>query len=213
MKVLKKKKHHFTLLELLIVILVLSLGAALTGVQMHRVFQEQRFLSEVQQVANQLQLAQDLMLVMDTDVFLHLRRDKEGKNLHYALEVEKPLSGYWAKVVEAVHPPLTSIRNFEFMGVTEYVREEGKEEDELHLRFSFGKMCKGVLVLTPLEKDASSQEHQEKDQAIVLAGYPRPISSHSVRNLDKEMAVLEEAEKRKGESEELYPQELKEEKP
>ena len=61
----------------MIVLMIISFGLALTGVKIKELYSEQRFLSDSQKVLSHLAMAQDLMLIMDTDVKLILRRKEK----------------------------------------------------------------------------------------------------------------------------------------
>jgi type II secretory pathway pseudopilin PulG len=183
------RKSCFTLLELLIVLFIISFGVILTGVKIKDVYREQRFLSEAQQVLSHLSMAQDLMLIMDTDVLVHFAPDKEDKQLQVWLEIEKPLEKPWAQLVER-KLSLTAIGSLEF---------EGSLNKELTLQFSLGKMSKGKLILF---EEVQSRSQEKKEFEIELVGYPSPIG-------DKKVAQREQTKSNK--SELLYPVEVYEE--
>lgn len=182
------RKSCFTLLELMVVLFIISFGVVLTGVKIQDVYQEQRFLSETQQVLSHLAMAQDLMLIMDTDVKVHFSPEKKNHNIEVWLEIEKPLDESWARLVER-KLPLSAIRSIEFGGAT---------TKELTLQFSFGKMSKGELIL--IEGD-NPRDKNRKEFAIDLVGYPSPI-----RKKNGELKEESKTEK----SELLYPAEVHE---
>ena len=180
------RKSHFTLLELMVVLFIISLCVVLTGVKIKDVYQEQRFLSETQQVLSHLSMAQDLMLIMDTDVKVHFAPEKKSGKIEVWMEVEKPIVDAWARLVER-KLPLTAIGSIEF---------DGRSEKELTLQFSLGKMSQGNLIL--FEGD-NSKNKNKKEFEIVLLGYPTPLGNKK--------AALNE--RRKSErSEQLYPVEV-----
>lgn len=180
------RKSFFTLLELLIVLFIISFGVILTGVKIKDIYREQRFLSEAQQVLSHLSMAQDLMLIMDTDVLVHFASDKKDKQLQVWLEIEKPLEKGWDRLMER-KLSLTAIRSLEF---------DGSLTQELTLQFSLGKMSKGKLILFEEEKKRSQEK---KEFEIELVGYPSPIGN-------KKVAQREQAKSSK--SELLYPVEV-----
>lgn len=183
------RKSFFTLLELLIVLFIISFGVILTGVKVKDLYREQRFLSEVQQVSSHLSMAQDLMLIMDADVFVYFS-PKEDKQLQVWLEIEKPLEKPWAGLVER-KLSLTAIRSAEF----------GENPNkEFILQFSLGKMSKGTLVLFEEEQNRSQDD---KKFEIELVGYPSPIGGKKVAEKDQT--------KSNNKSELLYPAEVYEE--
>lgn len=183
------RKPSFTLLELLIVLFIISFGVILTGVKIKDVYREQRFLSETQQVLSHLSMAQDLMLIMDTDVLVHFAPDKEDKQLQVWLEIEKPIEKSWARLVER-KLSLAAIQSIEF---------DGSPTKELTLQFSLGKMSKGKLVLF---EEIRSRSQEKKEFEIELVGYPSPIG-------DKKVAQREKTTSNK--SDILYPVEVYEE--
>lgn len=185
------RRPFFTLMEMLIVLLLLSTGIALTGVKVKQAYDEQRKLSDVQQVFNCLTMAQDLMLMMDADTEVVLKHDPQLKQVVCQLIVEKPLDKTWAKLVER-QIPLSVIRSFKFTG---------QHDNALHLHFTLGKMSQGTLTLSTNERMGFGSDDQE-DFEITLPGYPTPIVQNSNKKEDDELAIA---------SEQLYPIEIYEE--
>lgn len=162
-----RKGRFFTLLELLIVCLILAFGAALTGVKVQELYREQQFLSASKQVMSQLALAQDLMLMMDTDVWVHFKvNSKEGTTLK--IEVERPIQERWTKIIER-ELILPSIKKIQF---------DGRSDKDLSVRFSLGKMTRGRLELVGRDK--------EEIQEVFLYGYPVPIGEKESLLLNEE---------------------------
>jgi prepilin-type N-terminal cleavage/methylation domain-containing protein len=185
------KKSCFTLIEMLVVLLLLSTGIALTGVKIKQAYNEQRKLSDVQQVLNCLIMAQDLMLMMNADVEVILKHNPGSKAVICRLEVEKPVDKAWSKIVEK-QIELSCIRSFQF---------NGYQTDPLHLRFTLGKMSQGTLTLSINDRSNFGSNDQD-DAKIVLSGYPSPIVQFNKNEEIKEIAAL---------SPELYPAEIYEE--
>ena len=184
------RRACFTLLELLVVLFIVSMGVVLTGVKIQDFYQEQRFTSESQQVLNQLTKAQDLMLIMDADVEVKMTLDPEKKGLKVQLQVEKPLEPVWKRLIER-EILLTSIRSFEF---------DQQSENELILQFSLGRMSQGTLVLS--DRKEKSDGVPQRTFEIGLMGYPSPIGA----------PVKEEHTRKKvKKSELLYPTDVYEE--
>lgn len=186
------KKSYFTLLELLIVLLIISFGIILTGVKIKEVYREQRFLSEAHQILNHLAMAQDLMLILDTDVQVKIALDKEKEQLNVWLEIEKPIEKPRARLIER-KLSLAAIQSFEFVEF-----EGGSYAKDLTLQFSLGRMSKGTLTL--FEEGEGKKHHSKQGEfKIELLGYPSPIGV--ARN------PLEERKKSER-SELLYPIEV-----
>jgi hypothetical protein len=173
----------------LIVLFIISFGVILTGVKIKDLYREQRFFSETQQVLSHLSMAQDLMLIMDTDVFVHFAPDEKEKKLQVWLEVEKPIEKSWTRLVER-KLSLAAIESLEF---------DGSPTKELTLQFSLGKMSKGTLILF---EEVKSRSQEKKEFEIELVGYPSPIG-------DKKVAQREKTKSNK--SDILYPVEVYEE--
>lgn len=215
----KVKKQPFTLLELLIVLTLLSLGAVLVGLKLKESYQEQRFLSEVDQLTSHLQMAQDLMLIMDTDVHFYLIKDQES--VYYSLKVAKPLvvkkmqgddqspvldrnlSVKWSQLVER-QIPLNGIRSFAFTSYDqkEMISPQLVQSDQTALQtvviqFSLMKMSKGELVLASTKHLDESKEELNERKKIFLVGYPCAIQCQ--KEMPQENNLLEE-------SRSLYPQ-------
>ncbi|MBA3722474.1 MAG: hypothetical protein H0W88_08745 [Parachlamydiaceae bacterium] len=184
------KKTFFTLLELLIVLLLLSFGMALTGIKVKEAYAEQRFYTEVEQVLSHLQLAQDIMLIMEIDVTVQFFKDKSDKDIHYRIVPEKPVSPK-LKVILAKEYILKSIRNIDFIGDL-----RRKEEGIILDFFSRGmSMSKGKLNL--FEKDPPDNG---KAFQITFAGYPTFLASEKYKEYSREQSPLEELKKQ-----DLYP--------
>lgn len=182
------KRSFFTLLEMLVVLLLLSTGVALTGVKIKQAYDEQRKLSDIQHVLNCLTMAQDLMLMMDVDIEVVFSHDPKSKNVVCRLEVEKPLNETWTRLVER-KIPLSMIRSFNF---------SGQHGDPLRLRFTLGKMSQGILTLST--DDHVSYGFSNKDDfRIFLAGYPE-----SIEQVGEEYRMDENLR----ENEQLFPVEI-----
>ncbi len=178
------RKSFFTLMELLVVVFILSLVVTVTGIKLKGAYDEQRFLSESQEVLSTLMLAQDLMLIMDTDVLFHLAYNDKSSMYECWLDVEKPLSKEWNRLAER-KISLPAIRSFAF---------DNHTSSPLLLLFSLGKMSKGELIFYPDEK-------KKKEDAFIirLPGYPSTI----IRKIREDNKADEERS-----SEHLYPNEL-----
>lgn len=188
----KRRLGAFTLLELLIVLTLIAVVAGLTGIKTVQVLQEQRFLGEAEQVLSQLQLAEDLMLIMDTDVIFTLTQERDG--VQYSLDVEKPLAGLSQRLVkEDSHISLKAIEKYQF--------EPSPLESKLDLVFTLGSMTRGVLTLYPFGK-------QDLSYRIVLHGYPRPLKGELLKAGQESKEILETDYDRFVESQTLYPKDI-----
>lgn len=212
------RKRLFTLLELLIVMFILSLGASVAGVKLKEAYDEQRFLSEVDQITSHLQMAQDLMLIMDTDVYFYLIKDAD-ESISYYLKVAKPLvvkkmnnpdqgsiidresSLKWAHLVER-QIPLHAVRSFAFINHDQKETllpselEDRTALQKVILRFSLMKMSTGELILASTKTIDSTEEEKSNKKKIVLTGYPCAIQCQ--KEMPQETNRIEE-------SRSLYP--------
>lgn len=186
--ILPVRKSCFTLLEILVVMMLISIGVVVTGLKIQDIYHEQRFNSETRQVINHLSMAQDLMLIMDTDVFVRFSPDEKKESIKMWLEVEKPLDQPWKRLVER-RIPLTAIRSIEF---------DGTPSKKLTLQFSLGKMSKGMLIL---KEEENSKKKKERKSNIELRGYPSPFDGKKEKGLEQK--IMERSEL-------LYPAEVHE---
>lgn len=186
--ILPVRKSCFTLLEILVVMMLISIGVVVTGLKIQDIYHEQRFNSETRQVINHLSMAQDLMLIMDTDVFVRFSPDEKKESIKMWLEVEKPLDQPWRRLVER-RIPLTSIRSIEF---------DGTPSKKLTLQFSLGKMSKGMLIL---KEEENSKKKKERKLNVELLGYPSPFDGKSEKGPEQKMTERSEL---------LYPAEVHE---
>ncbi len=182
------KKSYFTLIEMLVVLLILSTGLALTGVKVKQAFDEQRKLSDVQIVINALIMAQDLMLMMDTDVEVVFSHDQKTKLVTCQIFVEKLMDQAWSKVVEKPFK-LSAIRSYSFTD---------SHQDPLRLRFTLGKMSQGILTLST-DPYITYGSNKKDDFKILLKGYPSTITKITNPDTYREYASV---------NEQLYPSEI-----
>jgi prepilin-type N-terminal cleavage/methylation domain-containing protein len=196
MRLIIPKKRFFTLLELMIVLFILSMGMAVTGIKIKEAYEEQRLLSEVQQVANVLQTAQDFMLLLDADIEVRFSEDPASKQIVYWLEPKKALRPQWQRLI-AQKQVLKSIKQASFE------RQTARSEKGIVLEF-FSKglaMSQGRLLLSNSEREGE----ECKAYQIELPGYPKFIESQlyqSKGHTAKDSAVSAKT------SERLYPQEV-----
>ncbi len=174
-------RPRFTLLEILVVFLILSLAMALTGVKVRELYVEQRFLSDAQQIKSHLAMAQEMMLLLDTDVFVHFSKDRKNKSSLMWLEVAKPLEEPWERLTQR-KVPLQAIHQIEF---------DHRSCGDLVLQFSLGTMSKGTLVFSA---EKGKKEKEPRTFALYLPGYPSPIggekSDFDERNGEKNSQLL-----------------------
>lgn len=133
-----KRRFFFTLLETLVVFFLLTMGLSLTGVKLYQAYQEQKVFSDIQQVLSHLNLAQDLMLLLDTETEVVFTFQPDEKYTTCQLLVEKPLSKEWRNIVER-EVTLHTIKSFILDRIP---------VNPLKIRFSLGDMTAGTLILS-----------------------------------------------------------------
>jgi type II secretory pathway pseudopilin PulG len=187
-----KRQRHITLIELLLVLLILAIATAVIGIQSHKALNEQKFLSEVMRVTDHIQLAQNLMSTMQTEIKLYFAVDVERGGINYWLHIEKPLEK-WEKNMTQTH-------HLQAIKLIEFNTQKVEKGNNLLLLFTADGfvMPKGDFTL------ASALDNGMK-RVIKLPGYPAPIQS----NPFKENAISpKEPISEKEESVRLYPTDL-----
>lgn len=181
-------RRFLTLLELLIVIGILALISTVVVFNIGKLFQQQRFWTSVEQVIDRLQMAQNLMLILKTEVTVAIQKNDQGK-YEISMEVETPLP----KLLEE-----NAIRHIVLGGIEEITFDRGNGAERLEsIQLSFSNLYKrtpeGVLML---------RQNQDRQEFIRLYGYSQPILLGNT-NGDIEISP--------NESSRLYPQEVREE--
>jgi type II secretory pathway pseudopilin PulG len=182
------KKYLFTLFELLIVLSILLIAVSVMGVRLSKYYQEQRFLSECQQIKSQFTFAQDLMLIMNADVQVKLAHDEKTKKVVCWLEVEKPLKPEQEYLIER-KLSLSAIHSYQF---------EGDYSNPLILPFTLGSMKRGTLLLSEAHQNAV-QDQKYRQMKIELVGYPCPVgapipSDQRVTSLDQTQIKIQKSQ-------------------
>lgn len=166
------------MIEILVVMGIISVIGAFIGFNIRRALISQRFKSEVALVVDQMRLAQDLMLILNTDAHVKFTGEEDG--LLVWLDVEDKLSKNWERIVERDPYKLKEIHSISFEDELEYP----SKEEELDIRFMSGggMMSKGSIMLSTHENP--DEEGAEK-RWICLRGYPHSIQS-STKDLCEE---------------------------
>lgn len=185
------KKRYVTLIEMLIALAIIAVGAGLIGINVNKAVKEQRFNGEVSLVVDQLRLAQNLMLILNQDV--HVKFRPKGGVLTCQLDFECPLDKGWDKELNQRPTALNAIRSISLK--TSNGKLESTEQGEVILQFMSGGtvMSRGVLTLS---SSATPFSQKAEDRAIVLQGFPHPISlSDSVQPELKEQITFDDKNK------------------
>ncbi len=164
-----------TLIELLVVISILALVGGVVAIGIGKALIDQRFRTEVSLVVDQLRLAQDLMLILGTDVHMHVEGSKDNKGIDIWLVLETKLPNNLQREVLKRHQ-LKTIRGFTFKDKLDDAQTDGFVD----VKFLSGGMVmsKGIMRLDTLG-DAQGADATARflESYICLAGYPRPIVS------------------------------------
>lgn len=172
------RRIYFTLLEMLTVLAILAIIAGFIGVNIAKATREQRFNTEVSLIVNQLRLAQDLMLIMNSNLTLTFKAHSSGieYNLKSAVEFPKEMKA-WEKELTREHAYLTTIQRVNF---EDQLEKGAAERNTEVVKFQSGgdRMSYGVMRLSTSEKD---ENYGALTRYICLPGYPAPIFSTSIR--------------------------------
>lgn len=167
-------RRFVTLLEILIVIAILALVGGLVSIGVNKALMDQRFNSEVSLVVDQLRLAQDLMLIMGTDVRLTFTSEKGDKNstgLKYKLELETKIPPEIERELFRPHDNLKAIGGVFFGG------DKDGELGKITVKFQ----SRGAVMSSGLMRLSTSGLDNPPDGTpqsyICLSGYPRHIFS------------------------------------
>lgn len=181
------RRLHITLIEILIVLSLLALILGIVGLNLGGAARTERFRSGVDILVQKLRLAQDLMLILRTNIRITLEQQEDG--LHVTFTAEGALT---PALISATTSKTTidSIHAFSFDSKT--------SDEKLVLDFlsAGGKMSKGTLTLFSDPNDTNGLKED-----VHLAGYPSPIVAGKVKQAIKGAS--------KEESDRLYPSEVK----
>lgn len=161
------RKCPITLIEILIVMGLVATTAGVLAFSIRNLLHEQRFRTEAGLVLESIRLAQDLMLIADSDVHLTFEKDSRthGITTHFALE--KPLTKSWIKQVMRPRKPMEAIRFIEYADH----RLGMKQVNQVQLHFLSGGavMSQGTLRIADSDFNPAYQSY------VCLPGYPAPI--------------------------------------
>lgn len=186
------KRLYITLLEMLLVLAILGIFAGFFGVNIARAMREQRFNNEANLVISQLRLAQDLMLIFNSNLSLVIQSHPDG--IAYALKFDEKLpTGWnrWEKEVTRLHPKLTTIKQVNFEDQLD-LSSVPQEANKLEVKFHSGgdKMSYGIMRLST---SAHDEDFGAITRYICLSGYPKPIYSQTERPSEDSCLGLEDA--------------------
>lgn len=166
------RRLHITLIEILIVVMILTLVSGIVGVNIMRALKEQRFRTEVSLMVDTLRLAQDLMLILGTDVHVRVKKLENKEGIEYWLDVEGGVPEKWVPIVKRTRRTLKESHGVSFQELQDFPYVEG----QLDIRFLSGgsMMSKGVFRMSTHDDERTPGA---LTMAICLEGYPHPITS------------------------------------
>ena len=172
MKFHSLKQLPMTLLEIMIVIAVIAIATGVIGLGVNKAVVNQQFQTELSILVDELRLAQNLMLILGTDVHLKFKQVSNEK-ITYWIETETDLPASMANEILRKHHELKVIKVVSFKDTLNSKPKEG----ELDIQFlSHGSvMSNGVMTLSTTDKMPPPKNVLQG--YICLAGYPKPIKS------------------------------------
>lgn len=184
-----------TLLELLVVIAILALASGIVAVSINKAVVDQRFRTEVGMIVDELRLAQDLMLILGTDVRVYFQETKDQEGIEFWLELDTIIPKEIEREVAKRRYQLKTIKGvfFEDELLTEV--HEGKMDVKFLSNGSV--MSKGIMRLAT--SDSEKAQKGILENYICLRGYPTTIKSSETK---------EEAEKLCTKSDEAFEEKL-----
>ncbi len=92
------RRQYFSLIELLVVLTLIAAIAGVVAINSQKALYQQHFQSEVTEFADRLRLAQNLMLVADSDV--HFVVEANDKGIKYRIETDTPFSPHFDRFIK-----------------------------------------------------------------------------------------------------------------
>lgn len=166
------------------VLTVLAILTGFIGINVSRALREQRFHAEVKLVVDQLRLAQDLMLIFNTNVQFKVISTDDG--IAYGLEFDQPLTKRWSRELQRVHKNLKTIHAINFDTDT-----FGEGAGAVRFLSGGAVMSHGMIRLATADRSGPDV----LESYIHLPGYPAPIEAVSTRhpeNLNKRDSAFDE---------------------
>jgi len=177
------KQRCLTLLEVMIVIMILVTVLGVIGLSVNKALVDQKFRTELSTLVDQLRLAQNLMLILGTDIHVKFKVLPENKGTEYWIETETELPKSISKEILQKHHQLRTIKGLFFVDLVKHSAKKG----QLDLLFlSHGNvMSKGMMRLATTDQDHPPPNVLQA--YIPLVGYPHPISSYfDLKQAEKE---------------------------
>ena len=166
-----RKRHPFTLLEILVVIAILTTLGGFISINIKRVVYDQRFKSEVASVLETLRLAQNLMLLVKQDVHV-IFKGKESQEIDMLLSFDFPIPPGWEKELKRKR----ALKTIHRVEMEDGRRRDQGREGELDIQFLSGGdvMSQGILLLSNHYSEAEDPKSL-MNRYICLLGYPSEL--------------------------------------
>jgi type II secretory pathway pseudopilin PulG len=162
-----------TFIEMMVVMAIIGLVGGVVAININKAMAEQRFRTEVAAIVNQLQLAQNLMLILNQDVRVTFIKDIAKKEINFGLQMQCPSVKGWDKELVRKPPPLRAV-------LVDFTGEDNRSSNsnELSIKFMSGGavMSEGMLRLY-----SASGGHE---RFIYLPGFPAPIFASTEKQVD-----------------------------
>ncbi|MFA6916041.1 MAG: hypothetical protein WC222_06570 [Parachlamydiales bacterium] len=170
------RRRFLTLTEILIVISLISIVGGTMALGLRQLIRDQRFRTEVSQVVNTLRLAQQIMVILNTDV--HVIFQATPKGFDYRITLDDKLQDRWHKELTKRKPPLQEIHAINF----DDALSSNNNKNTIDIKFLSGgsTMSQGVLRLGIAPPGVPDTQ----EAFICLPGYPHFITSISSKDTD-----------------------------
>lgn len=168
------KKRWLTLVEIMIVMALISIVGGVLAFGIRQITREQCFRTEVSQVLNTLRLAQQIMLILNTDVHVVFKASPQG--FTYRILLDDKLTERWHLELTKKRPPLTEIHAINFKDAL----NPNGNQTSIDIKFLSGgsTMSQGVLRLGVAPPGVPDTQ----EAFICLPGYPYYITDASSAN-------------------------------
>lgn len=176
------RRRYISLLEIMLVLSLIALIGGAVAYNLRSALTDQRFRSEVDLVAEQLRLAQDIMLTLDQNVMVKFRPTSNPEGIEFWMEFETVLPQGWDKELVKRKKTLRTIRSVAFQG--EIKSDQAEELRELRFMSRGAVMSKGIVRLSTGTPGASLDKQQVR--YICLTGSPAPIHTFAHKPSEKE---------------------------
>lgn len=171
-------RRCFTLIEIMVVLAILALTGGIAALKMRDFLKQQTYLDDSALLLNELRLTQDLMLIMEIDSEVNIKKMDD----HFTVQIEakSPPPELGKKIIDHSTLKLKGIKSIEF----EDSFSGTVLTDEIKLTF-FSRgftMNHGTLKLFP-------KTSSESVLAIELPGHPAPLELHSLDQFQESRAA------------------------